>query len=412
MIRQAALTSALILALCVVTVLSVTLLWRFDVVERDLLRGGTFADGFAGWEDSRSGVLRSEEASEAMLCLGPASSSEAIPYVTVPVSLSPAVGYLRVTAEVTADGLIKGRHGWQSGQLRVWSFDSEGAALAYWPSALAVLDGSQPWQREDLIVPVGPPVAAAQLVAFNGALAGGWCLRGLQVDGLREKPIFTALRLGLWPAWATALLWLAFLVARPPGSRGLKAAFYGITLLMLTMILLPQPYYGAITGPLEALLGHVAPGVGVDHPPPGGESSSLASPQIGSAAQDRVEDGGGVPSQPGVTAPSHMRSLSGPLSLQLDITFGDLAHAAAFCLWAFVACLLFGDRPLPLILLCLVLAILASESLQLLLITRGSEGRDLVVDGLGAAFGMGFAALLRIGRGLSIGGGKPAAPAS
>ena len=80
-------------------------------------------------------------------------------------------------------------------------------------------------------------------------------------------------------------------------------------------------------------------------------------------------------------------------------------------LLAFLAGLAFHRTSLVVLGASLCLAVVGSETMQLMLITRSSEAADLVTDLAGAAAGLAAAALLRFGRGLGRAPPDPLPPA-
>jgi len=363
------------------TYLIIELPWRYYLVESEILQGQDLVEGLGDWEKSTSGLTINE--TQKHLCLGPATS-ENIPFLVRSIPLSPKSNFVRVSARSKAFQLAPGSESWQQGHILVRSFNDQRAWIWYWPSKLAVLTGSSPWADHQLTVPVDNMVRDMWLVVYNGGQSGEICLQSLHVEGLREHSIFIFMRYGLFVIWGALLLWAGRAALTVRGSPFLKSMFLGISLTMLAMVVLPQPHYGRLINPFEESLSSVI----VSSPTSGPQRADMDQP-----SDKRHPPDSEVPLGP---------KTEGELRIEVPrwildrITFEDTVHAGSFLLLAFFACLAYHHVSLPMLLLLLFAGTAASESFQFLLITRSSEWRDLLADGIGVLMGVGAAGLIRL----------------
>jgi len=381
MARQSLVLTVLLTTLCVATYLVVELPWRYFAVEADVLEGQDLVDGLGHWEKSLSGLTIYE--TQKHLCLGPATPGN-IPFLARSIPLSPKSDFVRVSVRSKVVQLAPGKEPWQQGHFLVRSFNGERAWIWYWPSKLAVLAGNSPWANHQLTVPVDNMVRDMWLVVYNGGQAGEICFRSLHVEGLREQSIFTVLRYGLFVAWGALLLWAGRTVLTARGSHFLKAMFLGVGLATLTMIGLPQPHYGRLINPFEESLSSVVVG---------SQASGLRRAGMDQPSAKRLLPNSEFPS--GSETEGRLR-IEVPEWILERISFEDIVHAGSFLLLAFFACLAYGHVSLPMLLLLLCAGSVASESFQFLLVTRSSEWRDLLADGIGVLMGVGAAGLIRL----------------
>ncbi len=406
MSRHGVIGAVFILALCTATYLSLEMQWRYAVVEGNLLNGNGVI--LTDWEHSADGVSLVQHGAEQWVCLSPKTDGH-IPFLMRAVPLSTDFDYLRVSAETKADHLIPGAEAWRKGYLLLWSFDAQSKFLWYWPKKVAIATGISDWLGHELIVPVLDAVKETRLVAYNAGLMGQMCVRDLQVDGLREKRAFVFLRYSLFLAWAGAAFWVAVVVVVAPGSRSLKPVFHALSLLMLIAIMLPQPYYGMTTEPVERSVRWLIFGVTLGPP----AEDSLArrpfqppqSPGEEQAVREKSDSRSGID--------QNVAPLASPGWLAEGLVFfslEEILHATGFFLLAFFAFVAFPRTSVALIGTFLCLAVVASESAQLLLVTRSSEWHDLFADGAGAFIGGSGGALVRFGFGLILRQPKPVLP--
>ena len=333
--------------------------------------------------------------------------------MTTATLVPPSAGYLGLSVETRADGLAGGALPWQQGRILVWSFDDDHRHLRFWPAEAAAITGSQDWTAQGLVIPIDGRVKAVRVIAYNASPSGELCLRDLQLTGLRETQAFTVLRFALWPAWICALLWISYSAARTPGSRALKAGVYLTAAVTLVMILLPQPHYARLVEPAGEALGawlaaseFAQPGQSV------AQSSGVGRPDPEAPARIDEERhqhqarpmGPAQKSEEPALGTGLLRILSDWFSLE------EAVHAAAFALLAVLACLAFPGVSLVVLGSSLCLAVVGSEAMQLMLITRSGEAADLIADLAGAAVGLVAAALLRLGLGSRRGGPPDALP--
>ncbi len=390
----------LVAGLCLLTYLTLELPWRYRVAAEQLLANGDLSEGLAGWEHSGEGVDLVQAADSPMVRLAPPADGQAS-FLSQLLLLPEWAGfdYLRVALQLKTDDVIAGAEPWQKLVAIIWSFDREAQFIWYWPKSIAVVDGRQDWTPAQLVIPLAGDVSAARLVVFNGAVAGTAELRGLTVQGLTERPAFRFLRLGLFGAWPAMLLWTALCFWRARGNRTLKLLSLSVAAAIVLAISLPQPYYGNLGGWVETELRGL-----VERPAPPVPTSNAASERPGApgaegegaapdppAASDltRSEVTGAEEDADGAVEPAEAVSFERP-SLE------ELTHGFSFLLLAFLLGLAFPRLSLLRLALFIAVSAVATEVMQMLLITRSSEWRDLFADWIGAASGLGLAWLVSL----------------
>ena len=392
--------AAVILALSSFTYLTMEGTWRFREVAGLELPRLAASDDLDAWTRSHAGLSIMQEAGPPVFCLDSAAP-QSIPFLTAVTLVPPGPDFLGFSVETRAEGMAGGARPWQQGRIMAWSFDRDHRHLRFWPSEVAAVTGTQDWTAQSLIIPMDGRVKAVRAIAYNASPTGKLCLRDLQLIGLQERPAFTVLRFALWPAWIGALLWIAYGTARAPGRRALKAMIYLVATATLIMILLPQPYYARLVGPAGGALGawlappeFVPPGQGEGQSRPGAPDAQVPAQSEGESQVRGPTLGPGQVSQGAGPSSGPLQDLADWLSLE------EVLHATAFGLLAVLACLAFHRASFVVLGSSLCLAVVGSEAMQLMLITRSSEAADLIADLAGVGLGLTAAALLRLGLGL------------
>ena len=390
--RRALVGYASVVALCLATVLVLEAPWRYDVIGSDILGAGRWADGLEHWDRAGESVSFRRDGALQVICLGP-TAKDSTPLITTAFPVPAQVTHLKVSAELRSDSLTSGPETWQRGYLLSLSFDHNRQAIWYWPREVAAVEGSTDWEEHSLVVPLAGKVGGVRLIAYNGATAGQFCMRSLRVTALREVRFFEALRYLLWVFWAAALLWVGYEVVRIPGPVLPKGGVLATGLMMLVLILMPQPYFAAITGPLETQIGRLWLGAEPDATLRASDASSATLVQTQEGATPHAGDADlEKPNESGQEAIANNESRP----RNTIVTLEALAHAAAFFALAVLSVLAFGHAGLLACLVSLMLAVLASEVMQLMVITRDSQWDDLLADISGVALGLGLGSLLRL----------------
>jgi hypothetical protein len=183
-----------------------------------------------------------------------------------------------------------------------------------------------------------------------------------------------------------------------------------VALTIVMMVILPQPYYAKLVSPLETIVQESLPA-------PSEEFVTGPMGVPGNNALPSVERGAGpLESLPEVEdpaipegSPSWARPVETAISwLRNQLSVGQIFHAAAFLVLAFLVGLAYPRTSRPTLLVGLASGVLALETIQLLIITRSSQWEDSVAGGVGVLMGLGLSRLRRGHTPAS--GGPPAAP--
>ncbi len=212
--------------------------WRFERVD-ELVPEGVFVDGH-DWDHSPGGVTALDTDPPGLRLT--ARGFDEIAYIAKIIARPRAYRYLRVSADVRTQALKGMTEPWHGGRLLMMSFDKEGRRLWYWPTIVAAVDGTNAWRRYSAVIPVNDDSDEMKLVAYAAAQSGSLQLRGLRVDSMKERMLFTVLRFAVIGSWAVVGLWLVFLLA----SRRLRSPVRLVAISLAVTItvagLVPQPY--------------------------------------------------------------------------------------------------------------------------------------------------------------------------
>jgi hypothetical protein len=397
-----------VLGLSLVTYLLTVPMWRYAVVESDLLAQPFASAALQEWSLSPTGVATKTgvASGEEFVCLAPAKNG-VVSFIAKAFLPPDEVDHLLLTAEVQADDLAPGTAPWKSARLLVQSFDADQRYLPYWPKDVASLVKSQDWQPSGLIIPLAQEVTVVQVVAFNGASSGRFCIKDLKLAGLMERPAVEILRWGMWGLWAAVFAWIAFGVATSSPSVRARAAVLLVAFAIVMMVILPQPYYAKLVSPLETIVQESLPA-------PSEEFGAGPMGGPGNNASPSLEKGAGpLESLPEAEDPEGSPSWARPVEtaitwLRDQLSVGQIFHAVAFLVLAFLVGLAYPRTSRPVLLVGLATSVLALETLQLLIITRSSQWEDGLAGGAGVLMGLGLSGL---GRGHTpSSGGPPASP--
>jgi hypothetical protein len=252
-----------------------------------------------------------------------------------------------------------------------------------------------------------------QVVAFNGASSGRFCIKDLKLAGLMERPAIEILRWGLWVLWAVAFAWIAFEVATSSPSPRARAAVLLVALTIVMMVILPQPHYAKLVSPLATLVQQSLPApsediasvpLRVEEAPERDTSPSLAKGPQPMEPLPEAED----PARPKGPSSWVQPIENANTWLRSWLNVDNIFHAAAFLVLALLVGLAYPRTSRPVLLVGLATSVLALETLQLLIITRSSQWEDGLAGGAGVLMGLGLSGL---GRGHTpSSGGPPASP--
>lgn len=382
----------LVIVVCVASVATLALPWRFEAIPSGNANlageGGhwivaaIFGRGVQVHELGGVPIMRIEA--------NPSKTGHLASYVLPPL---PRADGIRVRIEARADGIVHGQERWQYADIALWSFDRSGKSLWYWPKRIHTIDGSHDWTWFDAEIPIAGEVDRMVLVVRNAATDGAVSLRGLSVDPVQWRAGFAWARYVLIATWALLIGYLAACLVRWRGIAVGKAMLFGAGIVALAGIVTPQPYFSQATKPLEDLLHSL------DHQ----VSSDIARPRGPEAAPAPTRPDQRIDQQsrsPAAEAPRFL--LDAPPRMPSDLTdrsaisFKQLGHFLCFLALSFAAWLAFPHTPIRVLLAYLVLTLLASEVLQLFVITRSSSWDDIGVDILGVLSGLVTAGLVRL----------------
>ncbi|MBM3486719.1 MAG: hypothetical protein FJX67_08810, partial [Alphaproteobacteria bacterium] len=155
---------------------------------------------------------------------------------------------VRVSVEVRADGLVSPSGRWHHARVTLFNFDASGKNLGHLPHIVADLTAPSEWRRHAIVVPMDPIIVRQQVVIHNSAIAGTFGVRSFAIDSVRERCVFTAIRLALIGVWISALAWVLYpLIRRPPVGRSQRAGLL-VCAVVAIGALIPQPILSQTAG--------------------------------------------------------------------------------------------------------------------------------------------------------------------
>lgn len=352
------------------------------------------------WQRSPHGVTFVEQDGTLTASLqagGSARGERRPPVLWAAFTIPERTDALRLRFRAAGESLMPGDEPWQAARAQILSFDRGGQLLWYWPSRVIRFAGHRPLGPVSAVVPIGPDIAAAILVIYNGADSGVMRVGPVGVSHLVERPVFAALRYGLVLAWGLAGLWIAGAVLRRAANLPMAAVFLGTLLLALAGTLTPQPTFRELSAPVEAwaltlanVLFKPRPEPTLEPAPPvrvleQAEPDEMAPRPEGSAPKMR---GAETPAPPSETAratppPSGITVVAPPAEPGYPFSFKQVSHFAMFLLLGLAGFSAFPRAPWLGRLACLAGFAAVTEALQWFVVTRGSQLSDLAVDAAG-----------------------------
>ena len=357
--------------LCAATYFTQVSHWRYVAVVDDLLTAQSSRATQAAWQMTDAGARVAMEQGRPVIQLA-ATAGAGPPAAWARLSLPPDLQGIQVSVETKADRVVPGRDGWETGRVQINTYDARGRPLWYWPGLVAESSGSTGWLHFAAVIPVTAEVKSVYVVLYNGATSGAMSVRDLHVAGAMERPAFAVLRAILIASWVLLGLWGVWLLVRTRRRRLVaRMALLGIMAAALAGILMPQPYLERVSAPIEGL------------------AKSLQAPKLSVSATGSS----GATAQQSGRSDAARTPAAGHGAQAFELGLKQAGHFAVFaCLavalgWAFphLSGLVSG--------FCLLLFGLATESLQLFLITRSARLTDLAIDATGIAVGLGILVL-------------------
>jgi hypothetical protein len=294
--------------------------------------------------------------------------------------------YLRISGEITADGLDPDDLHAQAG-IVLNAYDASGHLRWHRPRVVVELHGPAGWARHERVIPVDPDAVSVRIVVFAAGRGAVLSVRALSLAVVSETQLSVIARWGLIVLWIAAGVWIA--LPAVAGSRrsaaGTLAAAAGAAIVLL--VLMPQPQFNdsirsLVTSLDQAVAGRVEQGAGtpVTEPPAAGEPAT----------------GSDTPGPPETAAeagtPAAAPSGPGPfMRLARQTVFGlewqDIGHMSAHVVFAVLLFSALPGAPLPWRFLFVVLAAVASETLQYFVFTRSVRSDDFALNIVGVLAG-------------------------
>ena len=231
---------AVVVGLCVFTLLVTGLDVRYRVVDSEFAVGANFDRDVSRWRRSKQGVNISQAEAPEVVLQG--LGGERASYVTHGIPSFMEQSLVRVCAESKSSQLLTGAGNKYGGQVRLNSYDRGGRRLWYWPAQVSATTGSQDWRWRCLVVPVHEDTASMRLELFASALSGHFFVRNLSLDGVEERWVFKCLRYVACVAWACVWLWVALRLASSKPFGWLKLLAVSLASLFMLVGLVPQPH--------------------------------------------------------------------------------------------------------------------------------------------------------------------------
>ena len=371
--------AAAVAALCLVTMVFFNLESRFSTIDPDILPepgegpGSWFGRGFevrplaeGGWE--------------ATLTAGPAGGSAVIAWR---IDDPGRYDFLRLSGEITVDGLDPDDVRAQAG-IALNAYDAGGHILFYWPRIVVAVSAAAGWERHERVIPVDPDAVSARVAVFAVGRGAVLSVRALSLAVVSETQLSVILRWGLILLWIAAGAWIA--LPAVAGSRrsaaGTLAAALGAAIVIL--VLTPQPRFADSVRSLvfsldQAVAGRVeqAAGTGAAEPPAA----------AGLAKGSETPNPPGAASEAGVPVPPPGPFMRLGQQTVLGLEWQDIGHMSAHVVFAVLLFTALPGAPLPSRFLFIVLAAVASETLQYFVFTRSVRIDDFALNIAGVLAG-------------------------
>lgn len=287
---------------------------------------------------------------------------------------------IRVEVDIKIDEIRPGSAWWERAVVLLRSWDHKQTRMKYWPSEIAQISGTRPWQHYEAVIPVAENVSHMRLFIVHGGKSGVLQFRNLEVDAAADAPWFAAAKPVLIAAWIIAGAWIVVPLALTR-YRDLFACL-ALTVFAATLAgtLTPQPLLSDTSGPALDRLAKIA--------------TPKPSIRQGSGGKAKTADDEKPQSDRTAPTPASPTFDTSPHGSILPVTFlkgsGDyVAHFLSHALLALFVFLAFRDVPWWRLLFYLLLTAATDELLQFFVITRSAG----ILDGLANAAGIsvGFA---------------------
>lgn len=284
--------------------------------------------------------------------------------------------HIRISAEAKIDGVKGGKAWWQKAGVIVLSYDRQGKRLGHWPSEIAFLAGTHPWQHYQTVIPINEAIGSLQLFLLHGGESGSLHVRNLRVDSVQEATWFAWLETILLGAWLAIGLWillpLLLLYRRAPLALLALASCTGL----LAVSVLPQPLLSTSSKPaLDKIAVLTAPIV---------ERVTTSDGSVRRAQPDRSD----AADRKDRTTPKYDAPTQRPVTRLKSDYEQYLAHFASHVLSALLVGLAFWSTGWRRLSVYLLAAAAINELLQLFVITRSAGLADGVANLAGVVAGL------------------------
>jgi len=348
---------------------------RYRIVERELLPNLNFLEIGRYWRGTVGGVHFIPGPPTTLVLR---NSGHRQTFVTQTLADPHRFDNIRIAVEARLEGIEAGRAWWQKAGVFVQSYDGNGDRMAYWPSNVAFLTGTHPWQRYDVVIPTTAAMKKMEIFILHGGNSGELRIRNLQVDFAKEATWFSASENALLFLWIATTVWILLPLAiqnrRAPLACLTLATFIGI----LAISVMPQPLLSTSSKPALDKVAILMAAADDDAESP----TQKTTPK--------------EPSKPAAKAkrPKKKAAMGGNIQAskaQIQLK-GDrrqyVAHFLSHAILALLAGLAFSRVGWWRLSVCLLLAGMTNEILQIFVVTRSAGLADGIANIAGAAAGL------------------------
>jgi hypothetical protein len=383
-----------VVVLCLLSVALFNTDARFTVTATGILPNQDFSKLVIHWTGTPTGIAL-RPTNPPTLLLRNKSGNQTVLAQSLPEPVNS--GLIRVGADILLDNVEPGPLWWQRAGILLYSYDKAGRRLYYWPSEIAMVEGSQDWHRYQEVIPVAMNSGRMELILFLGADQGTVEVRNLNVDRLVPAVWFGPVRTLLIGGWIAAGIWILLpLLVRNRRSVTACLAFF-VFLTILAGTLTPQPelsiavggarhLFDTATTPLHRKASHMEAadsGNPADHKP---KSGGTAESRSGDPAKKTQDQATGAEEAPDSVPTSTRIAAAMPRALTSD-GGSFTAHYLIHVLLGALVLLAFPQSSRLWLAACLLLAAMATEIAQYFVVTRGVTLMDAVMNAGGVATG-------------------------
>lgn len=353
-----------------------------------------------------------------------ADAAGRVPFLRKVIQIPHGADGIRIRAAVRAEGIVAGLQQWQDGRLQIATYTRSEGLLTHWPGRIAQVSSTRAWHPYGRVIPAPPEPAIMIAVIYNGASAGTLYVRDIEIEAVKERPLYRVLFWVLIGAWGCIAIATAWLLLRLTPSIPRLLPLFGVVVVALASVLTPQPFFMKVTGPLDeqlevwmdqlappppapsppALAGPLAPPDDISGPGDNADTAPTSAPSPPDQTRaDRAPQSGPEETQRPAAPPPSPSDTAAERPLQPvttlvqvarelgirrdDVNIKTAGHAAVFFAIALASFLAFPQVAVGWRIAFLFLFAVSTEALQLFVITRTSSGVDLIIDAVGLGTG-------------------------